>query len=196
MARVPASSPRPAAHYHSGDYCAEESFGYLMKRVLNSVVQQAEVHLGPHDLTHAQWQPLFKLMKSSAPSMAVAELARELQMDAGAMTRLLDRLEKKNLCRRIRSTEDRRVVMVELTAEGRALAALVPGVLSEVLNAHLAGFSKTEWQALLGYLRRIIDNGEAMRQAQAGGERTADRPTDRGAERPAGPAIAEPDPRG
>jgi len=32
--------------------------------------------------------------------MAVAELARELQMDAGAMTRLLDRLEKKSLCKR------------------------------------------------------------------------------------------------
>jgi DNA-binding MarR family transcriptional regulator len=134
--------------------------------VLNSVVQQAEVKLAPHDLTHAQWQPLFKLVKSPAPSMAVAELARELQMDAGATTRLLDRLEKKNLLKRIRSTEDRRVVMVELTPEGQAAAALVPAVLSEVLNAHLAGFSKTEWQALLGYLRRIIANGDALRQAQ------------------------------
>lgn len=162
MARVPI----PATHYQSTDYCAEESFGFLMKKVLSSVVQQAEVKLTPHDLTHAQWQPLFKLVKSPAQSMAVAELARELQMDAGAMTRLLDRMEKKNLLKRVRSTEDRRVVMVELTPEGQAAAALVPAVLSEVLNAHLAGFSKTEWQALLGYLKRIIANGDALRQAQ------------------------------
>lgn len=160
MARTPA----PAQFYSPGDYCAEESVAYLMKRVLLSFVQQAELRLEPHDLTHAQWQPLFKLRK--AQTMAVAELARELQMDAGAMTRLLDRLEKKGLCKRIRSTEDRRVVMVELTPDGETAAALVPGVLSEVLNAHLAGFSKTEWQALMGYLRRMLDNGEAMRGSE------------------------------
>jgi DNA-binding MarR family transcriptional regulator len=160
-----ARAPTPATHYSPGTYCSEDSLGLLMKRVLASIVQQAEVQLQPHDLTHAQWQPLFKLAKAPQEMMTVAELARELQMDAGAMTRLLDRLEKKDLCRRVRSTEDRRVVQVELTAEGEATAALVPGVLSEVLNAHLAGFSKTEWQALLGYLRRMIDNGEALREA-------------------------------
>lgn len=161
-----ARTPTPAAHYQAGDYNAEESFGFLMKRVLNSVVQQAELKLAPHDLTHAQWQPLFKLIKSPAQSMAVAELARELQMDAGAMTRLLDRLEKKGLLKRVRSTEDRRVVMVELTPDGQRAGALVPAVLTDVLNAHLAGFSKTEWQALLGYLRRLVANGDALRQAQ------------------------------
>ena len=40
------------------------------------------------------------------------------------MTRLLDRLEKKGLCKRVRSTEDRRVVMIELTpAQREALVA-------------------------------------------------------------------------
>lgn len=158
MARTPA----PADFYRPGEYCAEQSVAYMMKRVLASFVQQAELRLEPQDLTHAQWMPLFKLRQ--AKSMAVAEMARELQMDAGATTRLLDRLEKKSLCKRVRSTEDRRVVNVELTPEGEAAAALVPGVLTEVLNAHLAGFSKTEWQALMTYLQRMIDNGEMLRQ--------------------------------
>jgi hypothetical protein len=50
-------------------------------------------------------------------------------------------------------------------------AGLVPGVVREVLNAHLAGFTKTEWQALLGYLRRMIDNGEALREAAGNAQR-------------------------
>ncbi len=116
-----------------------------------------------HGLTSAQWGPLLK-MKSSGRS-TVAELARWLQVDAGAMTRLLDRLEKKGLCKRVRCTEDRRVVRVELTAEGEAAIAEVPAVLSEILNGHLAGFSKTEWQALKGYLQRMLANGEALREA-------------------------------
>jgi len=95
----------------------------------------------------------------------VAELARWLQIDAGAMTRLLDRLEKKQLCKRVRSTDDRRVVQVELTPQGRAAIAEVPAVLADVLNAHLAGFSKTEWLALKGYLERMLENGEALRES-------------------------------
>ncbi|HEY9067135.1 MAG TPA: MarR family transcriptional regulator, partial [Burkholderiaceae bacterium] len=90
---------------------------------------------------------------------------RWLVMDAGAMTRLLDRLEKKGLCKRVRSTEDRRVVQVELTPDGEAAIAGAPQVLCDVMNAHLAGFSKSEWVALKGYLRRMVEAGEAMREA-------------------------------
>jgi NAD(P)-dependent dehydrogenase (short-subunit alcohol dehydrogenase family) len=50
-----------------------------------------------------------------------------------------------------------------LTPEGEASIAEVPAVLAEVLNAHLAGFSKTEWQALKLYLQRMLANGEALR---------------------------------
>ena len=81
------------------------------------------------------------------------------------MTRLLDRLEKKGLCKRVRSTEDRRVVQVELTPEGEAAIQQVPAVLADVMNAHLAGFSKTEWQALKGYLQRMLATGDALRDA-------------------------------
>ena len=107
--------------------------------------------------------PLFKIRQSANGKATVAELARWLQSDAGATTRLLDRLEKKGLCKRVRSTEDRRVVEVELTPEGDAAIAEVPAVLADLLNAHLAGFSKTEWQALKTYLQRMLANGEALR---------------------------------
>jgi DNA-binding MarR family transcriptional regulator len=158
-------SPAPVDFYCAGQYCTEESIGFLLKRVLSSIAQQAERRLEAYDLTHAQWMPLFKLRNlGHGKTMAVAELARELQMDAGAMTRLLDRLEKKGLCKRVRSSEDRRVVNLELTPEGEAKAEVVPGVLADVMNMHLAGFSKTEWQALMGYLKRMVANGEALKE--------------------------------
>ena len=153
----------PADFYRPASYCAEDSVGYLMKRIMLSVVYQADKRLDAHDLTSAQWGPMLRL-RNVGPC-TVVELARWLQVDAGAMTRLLDRLEKKGLCKRVRSTEDRRVVMVELTPEGEAASAKVPAVLAEVMNAHLAGFSKTEWLALKSYLRRMLETGEALRDA-------------------------------
>ena len=160
----PATRPAaPADFYRAEGYCAEESIGYLMKRVMLSIVAQADKRLDLHGLTSAQWGPLMRLQSTGGAT--VAELARWLQVDAGAMTRLLDRLEKKGLCKRVRSTEDRRVVKVELTPDGELAVEKVPAVLSEVMNAHLAGFSKTEWQALKGYLRRMLETGEALRDA-------------------------------
>ena len=52
---------------------------------------------------------------------------------------------------------------VELTPDGGAAIAEVPAVLASVMNAHLAGFSKTEWMALKGYLKRVVQTGEALR---------------------------------
>jgi DNA-binding MarR family transcriptional regulator len=128
-----------------------------------SIVYQADKRLDVHGLTSAQWGPLMRLQTSGGST--VAELARWLQVDAGAMTRLLDRLEKKGLCKRVRSTEDRRVVKVELTPDGEAAITQVPAVLAEVMNAHLAGFSKSEWLALKTYLQRMLETGDAMREA-------------------------------
>ncbi len=51
-----------------------------------------------------------------------ASLARALGVTAGAVTRLLDGLEKKGWCERSRDPEDRRRVIVALTSTGRAEA--------------------------------------------------------------------------
>ncbi len=157
-----ATLPSTPNFYDPATYCAEESVGYLMKRVVLSVVAQADRRLGAHGLTSAQWGPLLKLQKCDGAT--VAELARWLQIDAGAMTRLLDRLEKKDLVRRVRSTADRRVVRVELTLAGEAAIVEVPAVLAEVMNAHLAGFSMAEWEALKNYLQRMLETGESLRK--------------------------------
>jgi DNA-binding MarR family transcriptional regulator len=155
-------TPVPADFYNPGAYCAEESVGYLMKRVQMSIVAQADRKLAAHGLTSAQWGPLLRMKTTGGAT--VAELSRWLNVDAGAMTRLLDRLEKKGLCKRIRSTEDRRVVRVELTREGEQVIKHVPAVLAKVMNAHLAGFNKTEWKALVSYLQRMLETGEALRE--------------------------------
>ena len=152
--------------YCADAYDAGQSTGYLMRQILTSVSHQVSRELEPAGLTNAQWVPMMKLYLRKADT--VAELARECSLDAGSMTRLLDRLEAKGFCRRIRSSEDRRVVNLELTDEGREAAKEIPIVLSRVQNAHLAGFSTGEWQTLKGFLRRILETSQAL---QAGYEK-------------------------
>jgi DNA-binding MarR family transcriptional regulator len=164
MSRNAASPPR-ADFYKSGSYRPDESVGSVMKMVMASIAHQVDRRLVDHDLTHAQWVPLFKLAHGECGT--VAELARTLQSDPGAMTRALDRLEAKGLVARTRSSEDRRVVNLELTEAGREVAKVVPAVLAEVLNLHLAGFTEAEWRSLLDMLKRMRANGDALRASSA-----------------------------
>lgn len=154
-----------AEHYDPSKLVPEQSVGYLMRKVLSSIRTQADAQLSSHDLTYTQWLPLFKL--SLYETATVANLARELETDPASMTRALDRMEAKGLVVRERSTVDRRVVHLRLTPEGKRIAALVPPVLADVLNGHLSDFSHDEWQLLLSMLRRMVANGEALRQQPA-----------------------------
>ena len=150
--------------YKALGYDPQQSVGYMMRRILSTVALEVERELETSDLTNAQWVPLLKLYMGSATT--VAELARECELDAGAMTRLLDRIEAKGLCKRVRSSQDRRVVNLELTPAGLDAAQKIPSVLCRVQNAHLAGFTETEWETLKGLLTRILSNAQAIQAAR------------------------------
>jgi DNA-binding MarR family transcriptional regulator len=168
MATRTARPPDAPVFYTPDDYRPDESAAYLMKRILTLMAAEVDQALEPQGLTHAQWVPLLKLHMGDAST--VAELARECQLDAGAMTRTLDRLEGKGLVARVRSSEDRRVVNLELTKEGRDSAKQIPKVLCKVQNAFLEGLSMAEWEQLKALLNRILANGSRLQGSREGNE--------------------------
>ena len=165
---APAAARQSASFYSAANLRPEISVGQLLKRAMQSVLLQIDRRLVEHDLTHAQWLPLYRLAQGECDTMAA--LARDQSLDPGAMTRALDRLEAKGLLRRERSLQDRRVIKLELTEAGRAASEHVPAVLAAVLNAHLAGFAESEWQVLIDLLQRMVANGEALRDLAKDGD--------------------------
>lgn len=159
-APLEAKQPPVTEFYNPDNYFAEDSVGYLMRKTVTRLAQAVEREMEPNGLTNAQWVPLLKLFVGEVDT--AAGLARECELDAGAMTRLLDRVEAKGLCSRQRSLQDRRVVRLQLTDEGREAALRIPAVLARIQNACLAGFTHEEWETLKGYLRRILDNAQAL----------------------------------
>jgi DNA-binding MarR family transcriptional regulator len=78
------------------------------------------------------------------------------------MTRKIDALEKRGLVRRVRSAEDRRAIKLELTPEGRKLYPKALAAAVSMANEFLEGFTKAEVKALEGFLKRILENVEAI----------------------------------
>jgi len=137
----------------------EENPGYLIKLVTNSFSRALDQEVSPLGLTASQWRPL--AMVSMGRAETAAELARISDVDTGAMTRTLDRLEAKGLLRRQRSEQDRRVVKIEVTEEGAAITRQIPAIIARTLNHFMRGFTESEAQMLSHFMRRMLANGSA-----------------------------------
>ncbi|GAU01907.1 MFS transporter [Burkholderia stabilis] len=84
------------------------------------------------------------------------ELSKLLGVDAGLVTRLLDKLESKGRVERSRSMSDRRVVSVALMEAGQAVAAQIPEIAPKVLNVRLRKFTKAAFDEPCRLLRNFI----------------------------------------
>ncbi|MFP3183233.1 MAG: MarR family transcriptional regulator [Paraburkholderia sp.] len=139
------------------DYEIGESVGYLLARVRstmsNMITQRALAELG---VTSQQGGVLF--MIASGKCVLAAELAREYGIDAAAVTRLIDRLEKRGLLNRTRSDADRRAVRLSLTPDGYAIAAQMPAIFTDVIDELFLGFTVEEVGFLKSMLRRVLIN--------------------------------------
>ncbi|MFF7398729.1 MarR family winged helix-turn-helix transcriptional regulator [Achromobacter sp. NPDC008082] len=157
-------SSETLVHYRSDNRCmAEDNAGYLIKLAYLSLNRMLDQEMAPLGLTAMQWRPLAMVYLGRADTPA--ELARLNDMDTGAMTRALDRLEAKGLLRRNRSQQDRRVVKIELTELGEAKAREIPPNIARSLNHHLRGFTADEVTQLMHFMRRMIANGSASGSA-------------------------------
>ena len=92
--------------------------------------------------------------------LTAAELSRCSGVETSTMTRMLDRLETKELIKRERSNSDRRVIFLELTEAGQELVSKVPFLMAEGFNQHSRGFTKQEVNTLKSLLMRITANAE------------------------------------
>jgi DNA-binding MarR family transcriptional regulator len=157
------ATPRRQPFYTARSWRLDNSVGYLVYRLRDSLTRCIDEQMALHGLTDAQWRPLFLVGLGRAQN--AAELSQLMGVNAGAVTRTIDRLQAKGLMRRTRSRVDRRVVRLALTDSGRQAVSVVPGVIARANNLHLQGLSRQEFDTLKALLRRMLDNG--------GGESTA-----------------------
>ena len=99
------------------------------------VVKTYHPFLEELDLTYTQY--IAMMLVWEAERISARTMGERLFLDSGTLTPVLKSLEAKGFVRRCRDTRDERVLMVELTEEGRALrerAASVPGKIAGCIN--------------------------------------------------------------
>ena len=132
--------------------------GKVRMVVLKGVEQEflLDKDLAALEITGAQFVILANLVKGEAKS--ACELCRALEYDRGAMSRMIDRLEKKKLLRRVALAHTRREQSLEVTAAGKAAFPKMLACLAKVLNRLLKGVTKTQVRAMERTLRQMLAN--------------------------------------
>lgn len=153
-------APAKEPLYRVSDFVIDDSIGYLVKRVRAMLSNAVEREIADSDVTYDQWGVLLMILTERGDTAAV--LARGMECDTGSMTRMLDRLEAKELIVRTRSTDDRRVIKLELTPAGKKRAERLVKAIVAVLNRHLEGFTVDELALFKSFLRRMLANKEAV----------------------------------
>lgn len=131
--------------------------GRLLSQVKIELMEALDRELAPLDITAAQYVILVTL--AEGPTDSASGLCKGVSYDPGAMTRMIDRLERKGMVRRVRCPADRRKINLELTAEGKAVYPKLIDSAVAVLNRYLRGFSRDEITELETYLKRMLANG-------------------------------------
>jgi len=155
--------------YDSATYQPRKSIGALLARVRVEMLAAldrelaADKRLVPLEVSAAQYIIIANLAVAQEP-MSASDLCKGISYDAGAMTRMLDRLEGKGLIRRNRSPHDRRLMHLELTEEGRAAYPRMREISMNLANRFLRGFTKTEARQLESFLVRMLENAQGLVQ--------------------------------
>ena len=83
---------------------------------------------------------ILRILRGARPKAAkISEISERMVTRDPDVTRLVDRLIKQGLVRRERDSEDRRVVLVEITTAGLAMLSRLDGPVGESTEAAMAG---------------------------------------------------------
>jgi DNA-binding MarR family transcriptional regulator len=103
----------------AGDLPDHESDGYLVRDAHRAFQKLLERRIAPHGVTRGQWYFLRVLWTKDGLSQR--ELSTRVGMMEPTTVIALRSMEKAGLIRRVRSTEDRRVTHVRLTAKAKRM---------------------------------------------------------------------------
>lgn len=93
---------------------------------------------------------------ANAARIRVSDLARQMYLRPATVVGILDRLETKGLVTRTRSTEDRRVVDIELSDMGKSLVEKSPEIAQTILVKGLEALPEEQFRSVVEGMKQMV----------------------------------------
>jgi len=126
-----------------------------LQRAADKLAQQAEQLVKANGLTGAQYNVLRILRGAEPDGLACSTISERMISHDPDMTRLLDRMEKRDLITRQRQTDDRRVVKTRITGGGLELLKQLDHPIRELHKKQFAHMGNARVKELADLLEEI-----------------------------------------
>ncbi|HEV2596604.1 MAG TPA: MarR family transcriptional regulator [Sphingomicrobium sp.] len=113
-----------------------------------------------HGVTRAQWKVLFRLNRN--PGMRQIELADMLDIEPITLSRIIDRLEERDLVERLADPTDRRAWRLHVTAKAQPLIEKLKAIADEMLAEAFAGIDPKDIEITRQVLGRVRENASRV----------------------------------
>jgi DNA-binding MarR family transcriptional regulator len=127
--------------------CPEEAVFLDLLRTTDILARGLVTLLKAEELSSTQYNVL-RILRGSPDGLPCGEIGSRMITRDPDITRLLDRLEKRNLISRCRETKDRRMVMARITPEGLNLLARLDDPVEQAHRRQLGHLGRERLRAL------------------------------------------------
>lgn len=132
--------------------CLEEVAFLELCRTADMLSRRLSVLLKSEDLSATQYNVL-RILRGAPDGLPCGEIGNRMITRDPDITRLLDRLEKRNLISRCRETKDRRMVMASITPDGLKLLARMDDPVREMHRSQLGHLGRERLRTLTELLQ-------------------------------------------
>jgi MarR family transcriptional regulator, organic hydroperoxide resistance regulator len=138
-----------------GSLPSEDRAFIALQKAADQLALQAEQLLKSNGLTGAQYNVMRILRGAEPEGLACSTIAERMISHDPDMTRLLDRMEKRNLITRERQKDDRRVVKTRITGGGLELLKRLDPPIRELHKRQFAHMGSARVKVLADLLDEI-----------------------------------------
>jgi DNA-binding MarR family transcriptional regulator len=138
--------------------CPEESAYLELLKTADMLSRNLSGLLKTEDLSSTQYNVL-RILRGAPEGLPCGEIGNRMITRDPDITRLLDRLEKRDLISRHRETKDRRMVMARITPGGIQLLSRMDEPVMRAHRAQLGHLGRERLKALTGLLQ--VARGDA-----------------------------------
>jgi DNA-binding MarR family transcriptional regulator len=142
------------------------TIGVLLPQIARNLRIAALVDRVRQGLTLAQLTVLLILKDAREETMSMGEIAHELGVSFPTASGLVDRLSREGLATRLASDSDRRIVLVHLTANGKAVLRRMLRLLDDLLMRLLADMGEAEQESFVEAVDRVFGLSQLIRDEE------------------------------
>ena len=139
----------------TGEFVPEQQAYLQLVRTAGVLQSDLRAFFKSYKLSGKQYNALRAIRRAGSKGITCSQIAAQMVEQDPDVTRLVDRLEKRNLVIRAAEKKDRRIVRVYLTANGQELLEQIDAPLIEKHLAQLNHMNKEELTMLIKLLRKV-----------------------------------------